>query len=134
MDIKSWFKQGDENFDQSRRRFIRDAAGLAALTVAAAHVPSIFQSTRVRLATADLERQILNGTVEGQVFYIDRPIVLDLPGTTIRNCQFIATSDLPYFVYVAPEASHCIITNCQFYGRDYMAGQGARVPLAGWVA
>jgi hypothetical protein len=118
--IKSLFKQGNqEGVDLSRRRFIRDAGALAALTVAAGSVPSL-------LKLKSIEEQISSGYVSGQTFYINEPIVIDFPNVTIDQCKFIATAPMDYMVQIGPNAKDCMIKNSYFETRG-MVGVSIRL-------
>lgn len=70
-----------------RRDFIRNALGFAALTAVGVPVAAD--------AVSRFEDMIGKGLIEGETFYLSRPIVIDgQTGLTIRNCKFIA---LPEF-------------------------------------
>lgn len=103
----------DGEVDVSRRRFIKGAASLAALTVVSTALPSV----RVY---ETLKEQIATGLVTDQTFYIDEPIVIDMNNIIIRNCKFIATRPLDYFLEIKG-SSRFVITDCQFQS-DYPVG------------
>ncbi len=83
----------------TRRNFIKSAGALAALTVIAPAVPSL-------LKVNELERMIASGFVHNQIFYIDKPIQLNISNVTISGCRFIATKDLPFWIVVAPNVEY----------------------------
>lgn len=97
------FKDGE---DLSRRKFIKDAASLAALTVVATAIPSV-------LKVKEIQDQINSGTVIGQTFYLDEPIVIDIDNVLISNCTFIATKPMPYMIK-AGNVKNLHISHCSF--------------------
>ena len=97
----------EDGLDLSRRKFIKDAGSLAALTVAALNAPSL-------LKVKELQAQILEGRVYGQTFYLTEPIIIDLPNVVIDNCTFIAVNPMPYMLKMTENANHCAIQNCMF--------------------
>ena len=104
----NWFKSLftlDESPDLSRRKFIRDAASLAALTVVASQVPSLLKYN-------ELKAQLASGLIENQTFYLTEPVIIDLPNTVIRNCYFVAQNPMPYMIKLASNAHHCLLENC----------------------
>lgn len=91
--IKSLFAK-DEPCDalvESRRRFLKGAAGLAAVAVvASAGGVRLLSSTEIDRLKAMVE----SGRVIGQTFYLDRPAVLvGLRNVEFVDCQFVATAD-----------------------------------------
>lgn len=93
--------------DLSRRKFIRDAGALAALTVVATSLPSL-------LKQQEIQRQVLSGLVENQTFYIDETIFIEIDNLVIRNCTFIASKPLDPMIHVRAEVKGLIITHCIF--------------------
>ena len=102
----------DDEFDASRRRFIKTAGALAALTVVVGTVPSL-------LKIKSIEKQIASGIIEGEIFYIDRTVIIDIPNVIIRNCEFIATAPMDYMLDFGPNTTKTIMTNCHLNGKDF---------------
>lgn len=99
--IKQFFTPKDgENL--SRRKFIKDASSLAALTVVAGVAPSL-------IVVQDLKAQIASGAVQGQTFYLYEPAVIDIPGVIIADCEFIAMAPMPYMIKLGPNAKKCML-------------------------
>lgn len=79
---------------ESRRRFLKGAAGLAVMAVIPIGIDQGY-----RLLTTNEQKQFITNVKSGQVvenmtFYLDRTVVLkDLKGVVIRNCRFVATPD-----------------------------------------
>ena len=93
--------------DLSRRKFIKDAASLAALTVVASHIPSIAKYNEIR-------DQIAAGIVENQTFYLTETVVIDIPNVVIRNCNFIAVEPMNYMFELGQNAHDCLVSSCSF--------------------
>jgi len=104
--LKSLFKFED-GIDLTRRKFIKDAGSLAALTVVALNAPSL-------LKVKEIQAQILEGRVYGQTFYLTEPIIIDLPNVIIDDCTFIAAEPMPYMVRILGNANNCMIKNSRF--------------------
>lgn len=108
MDIKSKVKKffaPVDGKDLGRRKFIKDAAGLAALTVVAGAIPSI-------LVVDELKRQIESGVVRDQIFYISETVVIDIPNVKIVGCKFIATAPMKYMIEMGVNAKQCLLMDC----------------------
>jgi len=97
----------EDGIDLTRRKFIKDAGSLAALTVVALNAPSL-------LKVKELQAQILEGRVYGQTFYLTEPIIIDLPNVIINDCTFIAVEPIPYMVRILGNANNCMIKNSRF--------------------
>lgn len=120
--LKSLFSLSD-GVDTSRRKFIKDAGALAALTVVAANTPSW-------LKVRELKAQIASGRVIGQTLYLYEPVVIDLPNVVFENCRFVAMADMPYMMETTERARDFRVQNCFFDGNDYLVG-GIRVAPQG---
>jgi hypothetical protein len=96
----------------NRRGFIKGLAGLAALTVA----PGI----PFAQAKSDYERFISmarTGTVVGQTFYIDGPIILErLSNLLVERCRFVITRELTTNepICAMRHCSDVLLRNCVF--------------------
>lgn len=109
----------ETEFDESRRRVIKGAAGLAAL---AAISPSLVIDGKqfVDFSSSDFERMCASGVVENMTFYLDRTINLqDMDGLVIRNCKFIALEGFAgdSMIYLN-DCSNCTITGCHLDSRN----------------
>jgi hypothetical protein len=102
-----------EDVDVGRRKFIRTAAELTALTVVASVMPSA-------LKAMEIKDQIASGEVYGQVFYISEPVVIDLD-VDIRNCRFIAVNDMEFMMEITAD-SRVSIDSCEFDSSRYNIG------------
>jgi hypothetical protein len=100
--LKKLFNPDDKQPDMSRRKFIKTASALAALTVAAVNVPSL-------LKIREIEEQIASGRVVGQTFYLTEPVVIDIPNVVIDQCNFVAVEKMDYMVKI--NARNCVIMN-----------------------
>lgn len=105
--LKEFFTPKDIPIDVSRRKFIRDAGALAALTVVATQVPSL-------LKVKELQEQIASGRVFGQTFYLTEPVVIDLPGVIIEQCYFRSSKPMSCMLHLTDKAEDCIIRDCSF--------------------
>jgi len=97
----------NEEVNLSRRKFIKTASALAALTVAAVNVPSL-------LKIREIEEQIASGRVFGQTFYISETIVIDIPDVVIDQCEFIAVAPMEYMMEFGSNARNCRVQNSKF--------------------
>lgn len=104
------FLSVDNATDLSRRKFVRDAGALAALTVVGTSLPSLL---KVKDKVKEIEEQILSGIVENQTFYIDETIFIEIDNLVIRNCTFIASKPLNPMIY-AGKVSGLTIEYCKF--------------------
>lgn len=102
--LKEFFRVEDGP-DLSRRKFIKGAASLAALTAVATTLPSISKFK-------EIQEQLLSGVVENQAFYIYEPVVIDLPNTVVRNCRFVACADMPNMITIKDSAKQCRLEDC----------------------
>ena len=93
--------------DLSRRKFIRNAGALAALTVVATQAPSL-------LKYKDIKAQIRRGLIENQTFYLTETIVIDLPNVVFRNCKFTAVKEMEFMFDL--KYTSCVLDNCSFDG------------------
>lgn len=118
MDIKSKIKNllSFDEIDHSRRKFIKDAAGLAALTVIATQAPLLLKPEKIN----ELRKQIEAGYVHDQTFYIYEPVVLDIDNVIIDNCKFIAMAPMDYMFYI--KANNLIIKNSHIDGSRMGSG------------
>ena len=105
--LKRLLRSKDTGFDPSRRRVIKGASALAALTVLPGSIATIN-------TYQDIKNQFASGLVENQTFYIDEPIEIDFSNVEIRNCRFIATKELPYMIKVNNGVSGIVIRDCIF--------------------
>jgi len=105
------FLSFEDSIDLTRRKFITDAASLAALTVVALNAPSL-------LKVKEIQSQLEGGRVFGQTFYLTEPIIIDLPNTIIDNCTFIAVEAMPYMVHITKNAKQCVIKNSRFEAKN----------------
>lgn len=96
-----------DDIDLSRRKFIKDAGSLAALTVVGLTAPSL-------LKVNELQAQINSGRISGQTFYLTEPIIIDLPNVIIDNCTFIEVKPIPYMLELTDNANNCVIQYCTF--------------------
>lgn len=126
--IKKFFSVENAT-DLSRRKFIRDAGALAALTVVATSMPSL-------LKVKEIQEQVLSGLVENQTFYIDETIFIEIDNVAIRNCTFIASKPLNPMLHVSGKISGFEITGCTFNNqpsKDSLAirfdGGGSKMPI-----
>lgn len=79
---------------------------------------------RIYTPSTDSERlnwMIESGLIENQTFYIDEPLIITVDNLTIRNCKFIATCPLDYFVYVEKRVAGLTLDSCNFYGHATVA-------------
>ena len=111
--LKKLFRHKSTGFNPSRRRVIKGAAALAALTVLPGSIATIN-------AYQDLKNQLASGLVVNQTFYIDEPIEIAFNNVEIRNCTFISIKELPYIFKVADDVEGTVITGCIF---DTSAGK-----------
>ena len=118
MDIKSKIKNllSFDEIDHSRRKVIKDAAGLAALTVIATQAPLLLKPEKIN----ELRKQIEAGYVHDQTFYIYEPVVLDIDNVIIDNCKFIAMAPMDYMFYI--KANNLIIKNSHIDGSRMGSG------------
>lgn len=84
-----------------RRTLIKSIAGLAALTVMPGEALAGF-------ALDGIAEQFKGGVIQGQVFYIDREIILSVPDTTITHCSFIATAPMEFMITMESERTALI--------------------------
>ncbi len=127
--LKKLFKPDYQQPDMSRRKFIRTASALAALTVAAVNVPSL-------LKIKEIEEQIASGRVVGQTFYISETVVIDIPNVVIDQCTFIATAPMDYMIEFRGGANNCTIQNSQLNDPGGYVGTQIRVnqvDTVGWT-
>jgi hypothetical protein len=103
-----------------RRRFIKNALGLAALTV----LPGIAVSSKKALSIQD---KIASGLVEYETFYVDKTIVIDIPNIIIRKCRFIAVNDMDVMCYIGSNAKYLSLTDCFFDTKGFDVESGFRV-------
>lgn len=104
--------------DLSKRKFIKTAAGLAALTVIGVKLSSIAK-------IAEIEEQIKSGVVTGQTFYLDKTLVIDIPDVVIVNCKFVAVKPMDVMISVPNvDRDKPIIHSCMLDGNG-MVGVGA---------
>lgn len=106
--------------DMSRRKFITDAASLAALTVVAGVLPSA-------LVVQDIQAHIERGIVQGQSFNIYEPVIIDIPGVTIVDCHFTAMAPMPYMIRLGPNANHTLLSRCHLDTQTFDVGAGIYV-------
>jgi len=106
--IKEYFSFNDE-IDLSRRKVIKTAAGLAALTVVGFASPNI-----LKIKELHISQQIKNGTIECQVFYLTEPIIIDIPNVIIQDCYFEAIRPMEYMLHIGSKASYTITKDCHF--------------------
>ena len=112
--MKEWIKSKlNPPVDESKRKFIRNAAGLAALTAAASVSPAILLEKE-----REIDRMIRSGLVSGQTFYIDDPVVISIDNVRIENCKFVATRPMDHILEVE-SVNKLIIRNCVFITDDY---------------
>ena len=109
--IKNYFKPAH---DPSRRRFIRNAGALAALTVVATNLPGtadfIFSKEKA------LSDKIKSGLIEWETFYLSETLVIDIPNVTFRNCRFIALNPMPFALELGKNAINTRLDTCEFIG------------------
>jgi len=122
--LKSLFKFED-GIDLSRRKVIKGAAALAALTVVGINIPSL-------LKVKEIEEQLAGGRVYGQTFYLTETIVIDIPNVVIDNCKFIAEIPLSPMIYLKEGAHNCVIQNSSFTNKG--EGIGVMIDPQGGVA
>lgn len=99
-----------------RRGFLKTIAGFAAL----AATPSAFKATIEHLPLHDGILQPYT-IIENQTFILDKPYVIELPYTIIRNCVFIAQVggfDGP-MLEVSVNTHDVTITGCFFKNEGY---------------
>jgi hypothetical protein len=104
--LKKFFKL-DGDVDLSRRRVIKTVGALAALTAVGGAVPLLSKVN-------ELKKQIVDGQVYGQTFYLTEPIIIDIPNVIISNCEFIAVEPMPYMLQFKEGANNCLIKDCHF--------------------
>ena len=106
----------------SRRRFIRDAAGLAALAFAAP------VSTSILLAREKtIYEQVESGVVEDQTFYLYEPIVLSFADRVeIHRCSFIAMRDMPTML-ILPKEGRVWVSDCALQSNGYVVDVAIKV-------
>lgn len=103
---------------ESRRRFLKGSAGLAA--VAAVGGPGVMQLLGESEQQRLVEQIKSTGIVENMYFYVDRPLVIqNIDGVIIRNCHFEC---LPEFVgdciLETKNASNFVINGCVFNSQN----------------
>lgn len=112
----------------SRRRFLKGAAGLAAVAVVAS-------AGGMRLLSEDevdrLKQMVKSGRVVGQTFYLDRTAVLvGLHNVTFVDCSFVASPDFRGRSLL--EFSHCsgvYMRDCRLdAGKAFSAVQYDAIP------
>jgi len=123
---KSLSLSDDTSIDvESRRRFLKGAAGLAAI----AAIP-VGVSGGLRMLD-HLERQSLvdsmrsGQVIENMTFLIDRPVVLqNISDSVIRNCRFITSDDFvgDEMIFFGKGSERVVITSCIFESGHFSNG------------
>ncbi|MGB1191830.1 MAG: hypothetical protein ACPG3T_02810 [Pseudomonadales bacterium] len=98
--LSSFFEEPE--FDESRRRVIRNAAGLAALCALS---PLISFEDKVK----SIQDKINSGLIDGEDFFIYEPVVINIPDVHIRNCRFTAMADMPYMIMLGNNTARTVI-------------------------
>ena len=109
--LKELFTGGADT-DLSRRKFIRGAASLAALTVVAGSVPSL-------LKVKSIQDKIASGRIFSEVFYLTEGIVIDIPNVIIENCKFIITCDMDYAITLSKNANNTVVRDVYIDGGNH---------------
>lgn len=107
---------------ESRRRFLRGAAGLAAVAVVLPSTGGIRLLTETE--TDRLLAMVKSGLVENHTFYLDRTAVLcDLRDVVFRNCRFIAADGFVGDMLLHVKGCERVtIESCHFDTNGQMAG------------
>lgn len=110
INIKKWYKNIiDGDVDTSKRKVIKTAAGLAALTVVAKTSINILEDK-----TKTIQEKIDSGLISGEHFYLYEPIIIDIPNVKIMGCMFEAVAMMPYMLKFGPNATNTLVTSCVF--------------------
>lgn len=92
----------------TRRRFINSVSTLLALSC-----------TEISMACSVLEDLKL---IEEKTFYLKEPIIIKIPGVTIKNCTFIAKADMHCMILICDSAIRCRLKNCAMLKNGYNIG------------
>lgn len=115
---KRLFADTPDSYVEGRRRFIKCAAGLAALSV----IPASGTFKLLDVAERNqLISEIESGLIEGKTFLIDRTICIkNMINLTIRNCRFIASDNFigNSLLEIDNNNAAVFVINCAFENRD----------------
>ena len=123
------FATSDDSYVAGRRRFLRGAAGLAAVAVVGvvgggpSLVRAITAAEKLGIAEA-----CMSGVIWGQTFISDHPLVLmGLHNVEFRGCTFIATkSCIGAYMLDFRDCSNIAVTGCTFIQRSIAVTQDVR--------
>jgi hypothetical protein len=99
----------DNDVDLSKRKVIKTAGALAALTIIGAVTPRLLKA-----ATLTIQDQINSGLIENQTFYLTKTIYIDIPNVMIRNCKFIAKAKMENMIELGSNANSTLIQHSHF--------------------
>lgn len=74
----------------NRRGFLKTVAGLAALAAVRNAVGDILPAPESFVSTVERVQDIERTFIDGQIFILDRPYIVEFSNTVITNCMFIA--------------------------------------------